>query len=897
KYQVDSDVSYYIIPHGRSLIELTQENHVPKVIAPNEPEMPHIEDTEGNNTKVSRSITESLVPDVTQSHITNQASTSMLPRSMAAKLTAASASECLFTDFLSEIEPKKVSEALKHPGWIDAMQEELNQFYRNKVWTLVPLPYGKIAIDSKWVFRNKKDEHGTTIKNKARLVAQGYSQEEGIDCDETFTPVAKMEAIRIFFAFATYMNFKVYQMDVKSAFLNGKLKEEVYVKQPSGFESSEFPDYFEKLMTKKFEMSMIGELTYFLGLQIKQDDKGISIFQKQYTRNLLKKYEISNSSSVETPMIPPNNLGPDLASKPVNETSYMGMIGSLMYLTATRPDIQFSTFLCARYQSNLKETHLTAVKRILVYLNVLQPLICIIQNVQALILKDIQTRTMLVVIWIEKAPQVPVKYLVENWFVGVPRNSSQWLCLQLKLSMLLLLGVVQVLSRNYSSTKQVNSIHQLLTYSLITRTEVDIGEIIYSDLDPSKVTDIELTAHMIVVNNRKDSVSPPPLVSKLKKGKSQSVASTLPKSQGRTGAKYQVDETPYTRLRYRSLTKNKGKTSSEVEPDTEPLKLQTYADIQAFLLSDDELDKDSNEEEVLAAGYDMDEDPQDDKEVRTPSPKQDQPEPSHASVDQYYDENIAHRDQNDQPMWKPYNNFLLTEVALPSGENANTTATEEPPSHIEGETEEPRLAIPILLIPSIVIPLTQAQPITSIIIHPKSYQATLKIDKGKGIATESNDDPSKKLVKASSIIRLDPDEPVRVEFIINGKVVYLTEQEIQDYWDKEEQIKKAEEEVRLLAMTKPEVIKVVQEEAEKIGLDPKVIKGAKAGEMFKKAQDAKHAVLKRQHTEKVRKSLELRKHKYDSYMWTVSSRLKPEPITDIKIHLKTKHSFITSTEH
>ncbi|GJY59660.1 retrovirus-related pol polyprotein from transposon TNT 1-94, partial [Tanacetum coccineum] len=292
----------------------------------NEPEIPHTEDDEGNNTEVSRSITEPLVPNGTQFHITNQASISshlvpqdrwsrdqhielvniigdpgegMLIRSMASKLTAASASKCLF--------------------------EELNQFYRNKVWTLVPLPYGKIATCSKW--------------------------EKGIDYDETFAPVSRMEAIRTFLAFATYMNFKVCQMDVKSAFLNGKLKEEVYVKQPPGFESSEFLDYvckldkalyglkqaprawyetlstfliqnkfargrientlfiykskgevllvqvyvddiifgstsyklykqFEKLMTKKFEMSMMGELTYFLGLQIKQDDKGISICQE-----------------------------------------------------------------------------------------------------------------------------------------------------------------------------------------------------------------------------------------------------------------------------------------------------------------------------------------------------------------------------------------------------------------------------------------------------------------------------------------------------------------------------------------------------------------------------------------------------------------------------------------
>ncbi|GKA59073.1 retrovirus-related pol polyprotein from transposon TNT 1-94 [Tanacetum coccineum] len=239
------------------------------------------------------------------SFVSKSLSEGMLTRSMATKLTTASASECLFVDFHSEIEPKKVSKALKHLGWIDSMQEELNQFYINKVWTLVPLPYGKIAIDSKWVFRNKKDEHGTTTKNKARLVAQGYSQEEGIDYDEIFAPAARMEAIRIFLAFATYMNFKVYQMDVKSTFLNGKVKEEVYVKQPPGFESNEFPNYVCKL-----DKALYG---------LKQAPKACS--------------------SVETPMVPPNNLNPDLAGKSINETSYRGMIRSLMYLTATRPDI------------------------------------------------------------------------------------------------------------------------------------------------------------------------------------------------------------------------------------------------------------------------------------------------------------------------------------------------------------------------------------------------------------------------------------------------------------------------------------------------------------------------------------------------------------------------------
>nr|GEV40576.1 retrovirus-related Pol polyprotein from transposon TNT 1-94 [Tanacetum cinerariifolium] len=257
---------------------LTQENHVIEVIAPNKQDTPHTKDVKGppnlintegtqeqnvqdeqinhqptqeslrNNTKTLVPITKTLVPEVPQSQDTHHALTSsyhlaqdrwsrdqhvelmniigdlregMLTRSMAAKLTAASASECLFVDFLFKIEPKKVFKTLKHLGWVDAIQEELNQ--------------------------NKKDEHGIVTTNKARLVAQGYNQEEGIDYDETFAPMARMEAISVFLAFATYINFIVFQIDVKSAFLNGKLKEEVYVKQPLGFESSEFPDYVCKL--------------------------------------------------------------------------------------------------------------------------------------------------------------------------------------------------------------------------------------------------------------------------------------------------------------------------------------------------------------------------------------------------------------------------------------------------------------------------------------------------------------------------------------------------------------------------------------------------------------------------------------------------------------------------
>ena len=127
------------------------------------------------------------------------------------------------------------------------MQEELHQFERNKVWHLVPQPENRTIIGTKWVFRNKLDEFGTVTRNKARLVVQGYNQEEGIDYEETFAPVARIEAIRILVAFAAHMEIKLYQMDVKSAFLNGYLKEEVYVKQPPGFENNEFPNHVFKL--------------------------------------------------------------------------------------------------------------------------------------------------------------------------------------------------------------------------------------------------------------------------------------------------------------------------------------------------------------------------------------------------------------------------------------------------------------------------------------------------------------------------------------------------------------------------------------------------------------------------------------------------------------------------
>ncbi|GJU16698.1 putative ribonuclease H-like domain-containing protein [Tanacetum coccineum] len=145
-------------------------------------------------------------------------------------------------------EPKKISEALKDDSWVEAMQEELLQFRLQHVWILVDLPHGAKVIGTKWVYRNKRDERGVVVRNKARLVAQGHRQEEGIDYDEVFAPVARIEAIRLFLAFASFMGFIVYQMDVKSAFLYGTIDEEVYVSQPPGFVDPDHPKKVYKVV-------------------------------------------------------------------------------------------------------------------------------------------------------------------------------------------------------------------------------------------------------------------------------------------------------------------------------------------------------------------------------------------------------------------------------------------------------------------------------------------------------------------------------------------------------------------------------------------------------------------------------------------------------------------------
>ncbi|GJV75230.1 retrovirus-related pol polyprotein from transposon TNT 1-94 [Tanacetum coccineum] len=288
---------------------------------------------------------------------------------------------CYYDAFLSSVEPKTYKDALTQSCWIEAMQEELNEFKR-------------------------------ILKNKARLVTRGYRQEEGIDFEESFALVARLDVIRIFLAFAAHMNMIVYQMDVKTAFCAKKfmsanrtaprawydllskfllsqefskgtvdptlfirrqgkdiLLVQIYVDDIIFVSTTpELCDQFSKIMCSKFKMSMMGKISFFLGLQISQSPRGIFLNQSKYALESLKKYGMESSDPVDTPMVEKSKLDEDPQGKAVDPTHYRGMVGTLMYLTASRPNLTFYVCMCARYQAKPTEKHLHAVKRIFKYL-------------------------------------------------------------------------------------------------------------------------------------------------------------------------------------------------------------------------------------------------------------------------------------------------------------------------------------------------------------------------------------------------------------------------------------------------------------------------------------------------------------------------------------------------
>nr|AAN05371.1 Putative retroelement [Oryza sativa Japonica Group]AAP53179.1 retrotransposon protein, putative, Ty1-copia subclass [Oryza sativa Japonica Group] len=340
---------------------------------------------------------------------------------------------------LDDVDDEGLMRDMKNMSIGDVKPIELNNFARNKVWTLIERPRDHNAIGTKWVFRNNQDENRLVVRNKARLVTQGFTQVEGLDFGETFAPVARLEAIRILLGFASCFDIKLFQMDVKSAFLNGEIAELVFVEQPPGFEDPKnsnhvcklskglyglkqaprawyerlrdfllskdfkigkvdttlftkiigddffvcqiyvddiifgstnevFCKEFGDMMSREFEMSMIGELSFFLRLQIKQLKDGTFLSQTKYIKDLLKRFGLEDAKPIKTPMVTNGHLDLDEGGKPVDLKLYHSMIGSLLYLTASRPDIMFSVCMCARFQVAPKECHLVAVKRILRYL-------------------------------------------------------------------------------------------------------------------------------------------------------------------------------------------------------------------------------------------------------------------------------------------------------------------------------------------------------------------------------------------------------------------------------------------------------------------------------------------------------------------------------------------------
>lgn len=342
---------------------------------------------------------------------------------------------CLFGD----CEPLSYQEAAENIKWKDAMDEEIKSITKNDTWELTTLPRGHKAIGVRWVYKAKKNAKGEVERYKARLVAKGYSQRQGIDYDEVFAPVARLETIRLIISLAAQNKWKIYQMDVKSAFLNGFLEEEVYIEQPLGYEvkgqeekvlklkkalyglkqaprawnvridkyfqdknfikcpyehalyikaqsgdilivclyvddlifTGNNPSMFEEFkkdMSNEFEMTDMGLMAYYLGIEVKQEDKGIFITQEGYAKEVLKKFKMDDANPVGTPMECGSKLSKHEKGENVDPTLYKSLIGSLRYLTCTRPDILYAVGVVSRYMEAPTTTHFKAAKRILRYI-------------------------------------------------------------------------------------------------------------------------------------------------------------------------------------------------------------------------------------------------------------------------------------------------------------------------------------------------------------------------------------------------------------------------------------------------------------------------------------------------------------------------------------------------
>ena len=336
-------------------------------------------------------------------------------------------------------DPKTYEEAAGSPIWKKAMVEEIQAIEKNKTWFLSELPSQTKAIGVKWIYKTKLNERGEVDKHKARLVVLGYAQKYGIDYTEVFAPVARWDTIRLIMALAAHQNWDIYQLDVKSAFLHGELKENVYIEQPKGFVKkgeegkvlklkkalyglkqaprawySRIKAYFlesgfekcpsehtlftkteegkalvvsiyvddliftgndEKLikefkvsMKNEFDMTDLGKMKFFLGVEVVQNSKGIYMSQRKYALEILQRFGMEHSNPTKSPIVPGCKLTKDEGGAKVDPTKYKQMIGCLMYLTVSRPDLMYVMGLVSRYMEKPTELHMMAVKRVLRYL-------------------------------------------------------------------------------------------------------------------------------------------------------------------------------------------------------------------------------------------------------------------------------------------------------------------------------------------------------------------------------------------------------------------------------------------------------------------------------------------------------------------------------------------------
>ncbi|CAL2226198.1 unnamed protein product [Prunus armeniaca] len=341
---------------------------------------------------------------------------------------------------LTEADPFTFEEAMKSKKWRDTMNVKIEAIELNKTWDLTILPAGVKTIGVKWIFKTKLNEIGEIDKCKARLVANGYAQQYGIDYTEVYAPIARLDTIRLVIALSTQQGWSIFQLDVKSAFLHGDLSEEVFVQQPQGYEKkgeehkvyklnkvlyglkqaprawySKIEAYFakegfekcycertlfkkskeggkllivclyvddliftgndmsmceefKKLMMLEFDMSNLGKMRYFLGVEVLQNSDGIYVSQRKYVHEVLERFGMNNRNLVKNPIVPGCKLSKDEKGAKVDASVFKQVVGSLMYLTTTRPDLMYGVSLISRFMSCPTEQHWLVAKRLLRYL-------------------------------------------------------------------------------------------------------------------------------------------------------------------------------------------------------------------------------------------------------------------------------------------------------------------------------------------------------------------------------------------------------------------------------------------------------------------------------------------------------------------------------------------------